>query len=394
MAQFEAALAKAISRTSAVLLFACCQLGFRHVDCLGARTRSQSRIVDLDSTMNVPEHVLFTFGFEQDPSARKTKNDHAVWVILYQTNMSLAPLGSFYYSQLAEEMGGWMQPEVLGQGTEWSGFSTKHNLALQRMKDMNPDDLVILSDFGDVVLNPGKGNRGEAIGAFKEAFHEIVGNAPQGSVVVSAEAQCCVAALSYHVPGALVNADWQRERRACNSGAPNCLGTADPGSRQWENFMEKLAHERGYHGTKYPYLNAGLIAGKARDLIRVLTALQLEAEEDDQAVMTDLLYRNPASFVLDYDQRLFGNARWAMSDGQGCVFDWDNQTAQFTQKETRTRPLFLHTSGHFFSCLRSVAGRLGWQSPSYAVPSGARQGRCLSTLAWLAAGAAVWWPAV
>merc|ERR1719436_64168 len=103
------------------------------------------------------------------------------------------------------------------------------------------------------------------------------------------------------------------------------------------------------------------MAGKARDLVRILEMLELENDEDDQAVMTDLLYRNPASFVLDYDQRLFGNARWAMPEGQGCIFDWDEGMGQFRQTETGTRPLFIHTSGHFYSCLRSVASRLGWQ---------------------------------
>jgi len=325
---------------------------------------------DLESGKDIPKHLLFTFGYEQDAEARRTDNESAVWVILYQTNMSLAPLGTFFYSQLAEEMDGWMQAEVLGQGTEWSGFSTKHHLALERMKKMNPRDIVILSDFGDVVLNPGRGARGSSMKAFKDVYRDITSTAPPGSVVISAEAQCCVAALSYVMPGDLVSSGWRRQGRACNSGKPGCIGTSTPGTRPWESFMERLADERGHRGTKYPYLNAGLMAGRARDLIRIIEGLELEGDEDDQAVMTDLLYRNPASFVLDYDQRLFGNARWAMPDNRGCVFRWENQTGMFTQEDTGTSPLFLHTSGHYFSCLRKVASHLGWEPATRARSAG------------------------
>lgn len=349
---------------------------------LGARAKGRPQLVrtvdleDLESGKDIPSHLMFTFGFEQDAHERRIENESAVWVILYQTNMSLAPLGTFFYSQLAEEMDGWMQAEVLGQGTEWSGFSTKHHLALERMKKMNPMDIVILSDFGDVVLNPGRGGRGQSMRAFKEAYHEITSTAPPGAVVISSEAQCCVAALSYNMPGDLVGAGWQRQQRACNSGRPGCIGTATPGTRPWESFMEGLAERRGYRATKYPYLNAGLMAGKARDLVRILEMLELEGDEDDQAVMTDMLYRNPASFVLDYDQKLFGNARWAMPDNRGCVFQWENSTGMFKQEDTGTRPLFIHTSGHYFSCLRRVASHLGWEPASRThSKSAGRRGR-------------------
>lgn len=352
------------------------------VTSLGARSKGQPQLVrtvdlaDLESGKEIPSHLMFTFGFEQDARERRTENESAVWVILYQTNMSLAPLGTFFYSQLAEEMDGWMQAEVLGQGTEWSGFSTKHHLALERMKKMNPMDIVILSDFGDVVLNPGRGGRGQSMRAFKDAYHEITSTAPPGAVVISSEAQCCVAALSYNMPGDLVGAGWQRQQRACNSGRPGCIGTATPGTRPWESFMEGLAERRGYRATKYPYLNAGLMAGKARDLVRILELLELEGDEDDQAVMTDMLYRNPASFVLDYDQKLFGNARWAMPDNKGCVFQWENATGMFQQEDTGTRPLFIHTSGHYFSCLRRVASHLGWEPASRThSKSAGRRGR-------------------
>lgn len=329
--------------------------------------RSEPRIVDLERPEDVPQHLLFTVPIAGVPTSEMRSADGssepALWVIMYQTNMSLAPLGTFLFSQLTNgTLPSEMQPEVLGQGTEWSGFSTKHHLAVRKMKKLDPNDLVVLSDFGDVVLNLAEDKREKSIQEFKKNLMDMLNGSAPGTIVVSAEAQCCVAALSYHKPGDLVDNNWQRVERACDSGQPQCLGTDDPGTTEWQEFMEDLALVRGHRDTKYPYLNAGLMAGRVKDMIAILESLQLEDQEDDQAVMTDLLYASPASITLDYDQRLFGNARWAMPGNRGCVFDWDEEDGTFRQQDTGTRPMFIHTSGKYFSCLRKVAMNFGWVS--------------------------------
>merc|ERR1719282_1624931 len=107
------------------------------------------------------------------------------------------------------------------------------------------------------------------------------------AVVISAEAQCCVGALSYTTPGSL-------------------------------------------------------IVGRAGALSKMLSDIQLDTQEDDQAVMTDMMVAFPERFVLDYDQQLFGNARWP-KEKNGCVFKMD-RTGFFQQTETGSHPLFLHTS--------------------------------------------------
>lgn len=308
---------------------------------------------------------MFTFGIPANRS--DSYLDHGVWVILYQTNMSLAPLGGFFYSQLAEQMEGFMQPEVIGMGTTFGGFSAKHHLALNRLRAINPNDLVILSDYADVVLNPGYADRGVALLRFVEEYRDLTRQAKPGAVVVSAEAQCCVGALSYVTPGDLVDANGSRRKRACNSGASDCLGKDQPG-RPWEKFMEALAFERNSTLPEYPYLNAGMVAGRARDVARLLADMDLNAEEDDQAVMTDMLHKDPERFVLDYRQQLFGNARWPLHD-KGCVFRYDTERGQFQQRDTGTYPLFMHTSGHFYRCLRSLAYRVGWTPPDGRVPA-------------------------
>jgi len=171
-----------------------------------------------------------------------------VWVILYQTSMSLAPLGGFLYSQLAEQMDGLMLPEVIGMGTHFGGFSSKHHLAIQRLSAMDEDDLVILSDYADVVLNPGRGPSGAAFCSFRDEYRKLVEGRSKDAVVMSAEAQCCVGALSYVQPGALIGANSStravvRRGRACNSGASGCMGLG--ADTAWRDFMEKQAAQRG-----------------------------------------------------------------------------------------------------------------------------------------------------
>lgn len=292
-----------------------------------------------------------------------------VWVILYQTSMALAPLGGFLYSQLAEQMDGLMLPEVIGMGTHFGGFSSKHHLAIQRLSAMDADDLVILSDYADVVLNPGRGQPGTAFCGFRDEYRKLVANRSKDAVVMSAEAQCCVGALSYAQPGAFIGLNKSkavRKSRACNSGASGCMGLG--ADRSWRDFMENEAAKNGYNNTQYPYLNAGLMAGRAGALASMLSEIQLDAEEDDQAVMTDMMVAFPERFVLDYDQKLFGNARWPKQSA-GCIFKMD-QTGFFQQTETGTHPLFLHTSGKFYKCLRSLASQVGWTAPGSSAARG------------------------
>lgn len=49
----------------------------------------------------------------------------------------------------------------------------------------------------------------------------------------------------------------------------------------------------------YVYLNAGLMAGTAKNLIQLIDATQIGGNEDDQAVLTDYMYHNKDSIIMD-----------------------------------------------------------------------------------------------
>ena len=107
------------------------------------------------------------------------------------------------------------------------------------------------------------------------------------------------------------------------------------------------------------YLNAGLLAGKAKDLLRVIQALDIHEEEDDQAVLTAYMYRNPNSIVLDYRQSMFGNNRWTLGVEDGCMFsNISSKDRRLVHKETGTSPLFIHSPGGFMKCHWSLLDKL------------------------------------
>jgi hypothetical protein len=190
-----------------------------------------------------------------------------------------------------------------------------------------------------------------------------------GAIVVSTEAQCCVTALGHIRPGDLFAEDGTRTGRACSSGTPGCAWKGIESATPWNDFMETRASEHGKDEVADIYLNAGLIAGKAKDLLRIIKSLDIQEEEDDQAVLTAFMYRNPQSIVLDYDQTMFGNNRWALGEEDGCMFELPQQEGdelesstvtgrRLVHAETGTSPLFIHSPGQFMECHHNLLDML------------------------------------
>jgi hypothetical protein len=232
---------------------------------------------------------------------------------------------------------------------------------------MSPDTLVVLSDGRDVLINnPTFGDvetAAAALQGFRDAFDEVTFQQP-GAIVISAEAQCCVSALTYAKPGDYFDEAGNRKERACSSGEADCLWNGNEKAVPWENFMKDAAIERIGNGADVLddiYLNAGLIAGKVADLLRVLQAADILATEDDQAVLTDFMYRNPEAIVLDYGQAIFGNNRGGLEGNDSCMFkipaSGKNQRLQHTK--TQTTPLFVHSPGGYLQCHDDLAAQLG-----------------------------------
>jgi hypothetical protein len=186
-------------------------------------------------------------------------------------------------------------------------MSSKFAAAVPVLKVMQPDDLVVLSDNHDVRINypsGGESARYEAIFGFRAAFEELTRNYP-GAVVISANAECCVSALTHANPGDYFTTNGARKKRSCLSGEPGCMWTGAERAQPWRFFMEDIARQRRASSDNV-YLDASLIAGRVRDLLKLIQATDIDKSEDDRAILTDFLYRNPNLVVLDYEQKMFG----------------------------------------------------------------------------------------
>ena len=255
---------------------------------------------------------------------------------------------------------------VVGHGTTFEGFGSKYEAIIPALRKMDADTVVVLSDSRDVLINHPwiSQKRSDGVNAGKEfidTFNALTVSYP-GAVIASAEAQCCVGALTFATPGDYFDEDGHRTGRACASGHSPCLWNGDEKTIPWESFMKDLAMEKVVAG-KDLYLNAGLIAGKAGDLLRVVETADFEVHEDDQAVLTDYMYRRPNELILDYDQMLFGNNRHAV---HGCVFQAETSDKRLIHMETGATPLFIHSPGGYVSCHESLASRLGVELHSSA----------------------------
>jgi lipopolysaccharide biosynthesis glycosyltransferase len=197
---------------------------------------------------------------------------------------------------------------VFGGDRQAKGYGSKFSAVIPLLKEMTPETMVVLGDNQGAWVNFPPGDHEVKIAAlydFRVSFQDLTRDYPN-AVVVSAETQCCASALTHVAPGDLFSSDGKRNGRSCLSGEPKCEWKGDESALPWQRFMTELAGKRSSQPSARSFLDAGLTAGKAGDLLKLLETADIGETEDDRAVLTDLMYRNPAMILLDYDQRLLG----------------------------------------------------------------------------------------
>jgi hypothetical protein len=231
--------------------------------------------------------------------------DSRLHILLFETDREQVP--DILLTKQIDRAG--ISYSVFGAGAKFEGYGTKWGLALSALADIPPDALVVISDSRDVILNihnNDKDHGRHTIEEFSLAYRALTLNKP-GSVVMSAEGQCCVSALTHAKPGSYFHANGTRAERACASGEEGCMWAGDSRKLPWQNMMQELAKNSMQGNYVHDsYLNAGLVAGRAKDVKQLIKLADMEAFEDDQAVFTDLLYTRPDLLVLDYAQEMFG----------------------------------------------------------------------------------------
>ena len=298
-----------------------------------------------------------------------------VHVLMYETDASLEGQSNspLHFFRERSEMAG-LRTTVFGNNLNYRGFGDKYQTLRPLIEMINQNTLVILADARDVALNvpTDKDMAMEAVDHFVENFKLLTKDSPS-SVVLSAEGQCCVSAMSHAKPSEYFDASTgKRSKRACSSGHEDCRWDENENIFSWVDFM----HKRAYEATGLPaqdvgdvYLNAGLMAGYPKDLMNLLDVMDIDPSEDDQAVLTGLMYAYPEMLVLDYNQEMFGNNQWTKGVEDGCVFEGYGPQSPLIHLETKTQPLMIHTPGKFYACLDILIEALGGESQQRYHPS-------------------------
>jgi hypothetical protein len=292
------------------------------------------------------------------------RND--VHVLMYETDSSLerdltSPL--YFFKERSSIAA--LKTTVFGGDLDYHGFGDKYQTLRPLLELLDKTKLVILADARDVILNVPEDPEAAhiAVDQFMAAYHKLTKDAPN-AVVMSAESQCCVSAMSHAHPGDYFDMNsMERRQRACASGTEGCWWDENKNIYSWVEFM----HERAFNDTGIDYvgdvyLNAGLMVGYPSDLMKLLDTIDIGPSEDDQAVLSGLMYSFPEMIVLDYDQEMFGNNQWPRGLEAGCVFDSKDLSSRLVHRETGTEPLIVHTPGKFYGCLDVLIEELGGSS--------------------------------
>jgi hypothetical protein len=160
-----------------------------------------------------------------------------------------------------------VKASLFGVDDEFEGFGSKYAALYPLLTKMAPNALVIVSDGYDVLVNnPANAlDNTTPVSQFLAAYKEVIANHPN-AIVVSAEAQCCVSALTHVLPGGYYNADGSRNARACASGEEDCLWVGDNEAEPWITFMLNNALDnKAKPDYEDLYLNAGLMVGSVRN---------------------------------------------------------------------------------------------------------------------------------
>lgn len=261
-----------------------------------------------------------------------------------------------------------LRTTVYGGYLKDSGSADKLRLLKPFLEVANENELIVVADAREVTLNVPSHEEAAsaAVDSFLANFHKLTEKHPN-AVVVSAEERCCSEAMSHSRPGDFFDAiTKERKHRACSSGNDDCLWRDDENAEVWKETMhEKTLDDTfssGLEEYNNMYLNSGILVGYPKDLKELLKVSDIDAIEDDQAVLTDLMLAAPEMIQLDYRQELFGTKSVQKGLKDGCLFEIEGFGEPLLHTPQMTRPLILHTPGKFYDCLDSLIDAMGGTS--------------------------------
>jgi hypothetical protein len=156
---------------------------------------------------------------------------------------------------------------------------------------------------------------------------------------LSTEMACCVDEMKRAGPSSFI--DENNGKRVMR--ASSVLQPVHKYTHVWKEKAAELARSKKYSGLDVN-LNSGMMIGKAKHFVRLFDYAKIEPKENDQAVLTEVLFQKPEWIELDYNSVLFFN--------DGSAFDISNDLkwvdGKWTRKNTNVAPCVIQTPGKGF----------------------------------------------
>lgn len=231
---------------------------------------------------------------------------------------------------------------------KWVGFGRKIQKIEQYLRKLPREKIVIICDARDVLSV--NFNSEQFLAKFKQSVdHDF-------RVLVSTEIGCCV--RTPFGPGKYRTTTGEVIHRSFdNKSSENNFDT------EWKDMFKWRAMNRGIdHPIKHKqsiYLNAGIYAGKVKNVMRIYNYMSIHKKEDDQLIMSEIFYLHPNLFELDYNREFFSNSHvWDKNNkgpgaqDSGCFYE--KKGGKIMDTYLHSKPFFIHTPGKHFNCYEYV----------------------------------------
>ena len=145
--------------------------------------------------------------------------------------------------------------KVIGEGEQWDGWYGRTIAYSNYVSQLDDECYVLICDGRDMLIN--------------ESFSKFFSKAVKlyNKLIFGTEKYCCAG----------INESFRE----------NTIDINIPVITHYANFMKDLAKKKNHH--LYPYLNYGLMFGKAKDIKKLYRDINIKQGYDDQAKTQQLL---------------------------------------------------------------------------------------------------------
>ena len=234
--------------------------------------------------------------------------------------------------------------EVLGNGYSWSGWYGRLREYLNYLQRLDPETYVLVCDGRDVLIN-------EDYSTFiKKAKIEYSLN--KNKIIIGTEPGCCTP----------LNKGKYYPNNPKNKNIPVPFFPTIQSNNIIKLYTEYMDSKSS--NSSFPYLNFGLLFGKAKDLANLFLLMKIEPGDDDQSLVYKIYYEHPELLNPDYNQLIFSNAAHLntahipdnMKNQPLCFYKWNGK--KFENTITNSTPSIIQTPGKNWDCYNELLTKL------------------------------------